>query len=133
MYGLVFSDGHIDAGASSHRRTELQRHGTSSTRDLFEFGPERATYEAIWSDEVHAAISTALEGIAPALRYFVRGQLVEAIRQDRTASDTVAHRVPVLLESIHERLSMRNLSSDTPAGAPHAPDDAPVVAGMTRR
>ncbi len=85
----------------------------SAAGDLFDFGPERATYEAIWSDDVHAAINTALERVAPALRYFVRGQLIEAIRQDGATADAAAGRVPVLLEQIHERLAMRNLSSDT--------------------
>ena len=104
------------------RRAELQRRSPSAARDLFDFGPERAAHEAIWSDDVHAAINTALERVAPALRYFVRGQLVEAIRQDGATADAASGRVPVLLAQVRERLAMRNLSSDTLAGVPHAPD-----------
>ncbi|MCD6057456.1 MAG: hypothetical protein K0Q89_986, partial [Thermomicrobiales bacterium] len=100
---------------------------------LFDFGPERATYEAIWSDDVHAAINTALERVAPALRYFVRGQLIEAIRQDGATADVAAGRVPVLLEQVHERLALRNLSSNTSMGAAQAPDDAQAAAGLIRR
>ncbi|MDF3014855.1 MAG: hydantoin utilization protein [Thermomicrobiales bacterium] len=131
-YGLVFSDGHIDAAASSRLRAELQRRSPSAA-DLFDFGPERATYEAIWSDDVHAAINTALERVAPALRYFVRGQLIEAIRQDGATADVAAGRVPVLLEQVHERLALRNLSSNTSMGAAQAPDDAQAAAGLIRR
>ncbi|MDF2758660.1 MAG: hypothetical protein K0S99_1292, partial [Thermomicrobiales bacterium] len=81
----------------------------------------------------HAAINTALERVAPALRYFVRGQLIEAIRQDGATSAGAAGRVPVLLEQVHERLAMRNLSSGTPMGAAHEPDDAQAAAGLIRR
>jgi N-methylhydantoinase B len=133
VYGLVLSEDRVNADASAERRVELRAQRTTSGDGLFDFGPERASYEAIWSDDMHAAINEALNGVAPALRYFVRSQLIEAICLDGLAADTIPRRVPVLLEQIQERLAMRDLSADVHAASmPQTARGLSVAAGAER-
>jgi N-methylhydantoinase B len=76
LYGVVFEGATIDAAASAVRRGELRR-----PRPLFDYGPGRSAFEAVWNAERYAALTELLAATAIAWRHWVKHAIFAAVDQ----------------------------------------------------
>ena len=107
VYGALFTGTTLDWEATERHRTQLR--ATRGPLPAFAFGPEREAYETVWPDQLHRAINAALAHYPPALRFFLRRQLVAAIRAEAGDGGTPSPAaVPRLLDKIHQQLAMRD-------------------------
>lgn len=106
-YGVVLSDGGVDADATRALRAPRSGRGAA-----FQFGPERERFERIWTDEMQMALNRALGAYPLALRNYLKQRAMREV--ERRAS-------PPPLRSDAPRLY-----SDAP------PPDHEAVAGLVR-
>jgi len=77
-YGVVLAGDAVDEGATAERRERL-----AAERDegggFFDYGPERAGFEAVWTDGNYVALTELLAGLPVHWRFFVKHRIFEAI------------------------------------------------------
>jgi N-methylhydantoinase B len=113
IYGAVFVDTILDDEATEARRALLRATGAPPL--TFDFGPEREAYETIWTDQLHQAMNLALDQYPASVRFFLRSQLVAAIRARAGEGSVLPSDVPMMLGAIHGRLLMRDDAYPEPA------------------
>jgi N-methylhydantoinase B len=79
LYGVVISDGKIDAEA-----TRAARDGAARPQDHFKFGPEREAYELIWTQAQYDILTAIMAALPVHWRFFVKTKIFEVIRDAGT-------------------------------------------------
>jgi len=74
LYGVVVRDGALDEKATQRLRSEM-----SPALEQFDFGPERAAWEAVFSDELMSSILAFLQPLPKQQRALARRQIFETI------------------------------------------------------
>jgi N-methylhydantoinase B len=75
-YGVVISDGAVDAAATEAKRTSRRRTGETPH---FAYGPEREAHEAIWTDAAYDTLTKLLAALPVHWRFFVKTKMFEAM------------------------------------------------------
>jgi N-methylhydantoinase B len=87
VYGVVLHGDRVDPVASLERTLPLGHAGSAGPE--FSFGTERETYELVWTDELHRAVSEALRELPPAIRHSLRMQVVDAVQRAVAAGEVI--------------------------------------------
>ncbi|MEM1268115.1 MAG: hydantoinase B/oxoprolinase family protein, partial [Pseudomonadota bacterium] len=75
-YGVVIADGAVDTAATAAARAD------APPRQPFDFGPERAAWEAVFDDATTTALAKRLLALPATVRADVRRQLIEKVLPD---------------------------------------------------
>jgi len=75
-YGVVLTDGAVDAAATASLRTSRRRDETPAT---YSYNANRIAFEAIWTDENYAALSAALKQAPVHWRHFIKRSVFDRI------------------------------------------------------
>lgn len=78
IYGVVISNGEVDASATADLR---QRRKMDEPHSSFSFGPERESYERVWTEEAWLRFVDRIYGLPVALRSSVRGRVWNAAQR----------------------------------------------------
>lgn len=73
-YGVVLRDGQVDEAATAARRAAMNGHNGH-----FRFGPERETFEAVWSPAAYDGLTAILAPLPVHWRFFVKTKLFAAV------------------------------------------------------
>ncbi|HZU16367.1 MAG TPA: hydantoinase B/oxoprolinase family protein, partial [Candidatus Dormibacteraeota bacterium] len=103
-YGVVIVDGAVDAAATEALRARLRRRPPPD----FEQGPERAAYEAVWTDAlqdaVNAAVWTYPAGIRGVVRERLQAELARRLPGQEVDPEAVAGLAAEIVETMRRRL-----------------------------
>jgi N-methylhydantoinase B len=103
-YGVVIVDGAVDLAATEALRARLRRRPPSD----FEQGPERAAYEAVWTDAlqdaVNAAVWTYPAGIRGVVRERLQAELARRLPGQEVDPEAVAGLAAEIVETMRRRL-----------------------------
>jgi len=81
QYGVIISDNKVDLKATEDLRAKMR---SNEKRELFDFGPERDAYEAVWSEAVYGALTDLLMEMPTSLRSFAKRKVYEEVKQMAT-------------------------------------------------
>jgi N-methylhydantoinase B len=84
----VVSDGVLDEGGTAVRRNALRDRRREP--QVFDFGPERAAFEAIWTPALQSAIGRVVYEAPPSLRHFLKQQLRQRLQVRIDAGERVS-------------------------------------------
>jgi N-methylhydantoinase B len=84
-YGVVITDGRIDAATTERRRAALRPVESPAHFDL---GPEREAFERVWTSDTYAALTALLARLPVHWRFFVKSRLFETMRAQEAAGAT---------------------------------------------
>jgi N-methylhydantoinase B len=76
-YGVVIRDGEVDPEATA--RLRASRPARADGEGFFEFGPERAAYEAVWTRQMYDTLTELLWGVPVTWRGFFKGKVFTAV------------------------------------------------------
>jgi N-methylhydantoinase B len=77
-YGVVIRGGDVDDAATLARRAALRRNETGRH---FHFGPERDSFEQLWTADAYAVMTEALAELPVHWRFFMKTKLFEVVPQ----------------------------------------------------
>lgn len=77
-YGVVVHEREVDIRATMAKRASRARQASAP---LFDLGPSRRAYEAIWTDELSTALAAFLMSLPPPFRAFAKRELHRRIDQ----------------------------------------------------
>ena len=83
-YGVVLRDGTVDRLATDARRATLR---SSESGAHFAFGPERETYEKVWTRENYDALTRILSALPVHWRFFVKTKIFERASAQAPGAD----------------------------------------------
>jgi N-methylhydantoinase B len=86
VYGVVITDGAVDADATAALRAES---GSGRPHADIDFGPERAAYDAIWPLETRQTFRAILSELPATLRPYVSDLVYRRISDDVEAGRTI--------------------------------------------
>jgi len=75
--GVVIRDGEVDPEATA--RLRASRPARADGEGFFEFGPERAAYEAVWTRQMYDTLTELLWGVPVTWRGFFKGKVFTAV------------------------------------------------------
>jgi N-methylhydantoinase B len=103
-YGVVIADDRVDQEATSALRAEMRQARGDQPLAAFDFGPERAAYEEIWTPALQDAILAATFDYPHRMRHFLRTRLF-ALLDARIARGEVItpDEIGTLVEEIQKR------------------------------
>jgi len=76
-YGVVITGDAVDPAA-----TRRLRHGRKARRPVFDFGPERDAWEAVFDDDAMCALNRNLAGLARSVRQSTRRRIFDQVAPD---------------------------------------------------
>ena len=101
-YGVVLAGDELDERATAQLRAKLRAARAEPLSD-FDFGPERAAYEAAWTPALQDAILSATWDFPVQLRHFLRDRLFAELATRLREGAVEPGTVPALLSEIMER------------------------------
>ncbi|MBN9888293.1 hydantoinase B/oxoprolinase family protein [Salipiger abyssi] len=118
-YGVVLKDGAVDSAATETLRKERGGQGQPA---MFNFGPERDAYEAVWTEEAWARLIEHVFTLPVPLRASMRGRLWKAAQRladERGTALTAADIDRCWTEAIPAGIAQRHTAQ---GGTPDAAD-----------
>ena len=89
-YGVVIKDGAVDAAATVAARAKL---AGQRKPDFYDYGPERETFEQVWSCAAYAELTRILGGLPTHWRFFVKGKVFDLMAKEPPTDAAAAVRV----------------------------------------
>lgn len=81
-YGVVVREGQVDDGQTMRLREQMVQ---GRTRPMFDFGPERQAFDALWPEAAHRAFHAVLTDLPPRMRPYISQLLYK--RLERQSGD----------------------------------------------
>ena len=105
-YGVVIRQGDVDAGATAARRAELAASPESFA--LFDLGPARRDYEAVWTGALSEALANFLLTLPSPFRAYAKRELHHAVDARSRSAPCDPATIPAMWVEISSRMGEVN-------------------------